>query len=224
MDDKKRISVRVRKKDAYFAHWLYVVKKQDVRGLMGFLIKQLLIHYINYGEIVCVGKIHYSEEEFNNASKVPVISTYVDDSPEILEWLKQLKASKSKMGAVIRDILKLSIEIIPDNEPEWIPSFFDFDLINRKKMSGFAVTSVLEESVQKIPIEKGNIKTLHSGNNTSDSKVPEVTEADKVSDKILLTEEKEEHYHSRAGMVQGIVPENHNREILGTGFRRKKKK
>lgn len=224
MGNMRRILVRIRKNEAYLARWVELVRNMETRGLMSAIIKQAVLHYVRYGEIICIGKIHYSLQEFEQANKTIILTTYIKECPEIEEWLEYCaKSGNSKAGMVIRDIIKMAVEVVENDQPEWVPSFYDLDVLNRKGDNADKV-SLLNRQREQLYQQK------YKPDTTGISPVIQQNPATEVmTEKKPEQEEKKEVPVETEPAVEPAVKVHasrsdvHNQEIMGTGFRRKKR-
>lgn len=225
-----KILIRIRQNEAYLARWVELVREQETRGLMTYLLRQIMLHYIRYGEIICIGKIHYSLEEYAERNRTIVLTAYIQDCPEIQEWIDEnVRYGNTKNSTLVRDILKRAVQVVADDQPEWIPSFFDIDVINRKSSGLTRINTHFDEgmpsavAVPREHFESGILSQKPSGGvgvteresghesveiNPAPSVRASGSEEDRASDTQLP--------HRDADI--------HNQEIMGTGFRRKRKK
>lgn len=141
MENKPRTkTITLGKKDVIIAIWVKKVKEENEVGKLSFLIKQALSYYVRNKTFICVGKVCL--KHMDDVKENIRVNCWMDDIPEVVEWLNSLAARHLKQNSVIRDILKHSIEIVEDESEEWIPSYVDVELqINKGIQSGQAIQS-----------------------------------------------------------------------------------
>ena len=120
------LRIRFRKRDGILISWRNAVANQNDRGLLSFLFKKAIIHYINTGDTICVGKIYLPDriliEEKNS------LNVFIGDAPEIIDFVsRNAKASSNLM----REILKQSIQIAERMEEQWVPTYLDIEKMER---------------------------------------------------------------------------------------------
>lgn len=167
MDNKKTISLG--RKDALIKYWIIRIKNENEEdGMLSFLVKQALLYYIRYQDFVVISKIHFSKEDSNiittdTNGKRMAINLWLSDYPEILEWIEQISQRGFKSSSLIREIIKKSILIAPDEEPEWFPTYCDFDMVSQlNKLSTLLKNTdsnneeikKTKSKIQEIPIQE----------------------------------------------------------------------
>lgn len=185
-------------RDCDIARWCILVKEQWSGG-MSYLIKKALRSYMNQGSFICIGKIHKCTDEKSVLSQQPCISLWLGDSPDIEQWIKLTSNQSIRPATLMREIIRKSITIVPDEEAEWIPSCLDFgtdifDIANSTRISNSKVASVsateaaMVEQKKPAPVhetpvlqnaviqeqahEVKEVHTFKEHNNTSQKKPP----------------------------------------------------
>lgn len=113
------------RRDSNIAQWCVLVKEQWSGGI-SYLVKKAIRNYMEHGTFICIGKIHQCVEEERILSQQPYISLWIGDSPDIEQWIDMVGKNSIRPSTLMREIIRKSIIIIPDNEDEWIPSCLDF--------------------------------------------------------------------------------------------------
>lgn len=120
------LRIRLRKKDGILISWRNAVLDQNDRGLLSFLFKKAIIHYVKTGDTLCIGKIYLPDRIL--IEKEVSLNIFIGDSPEIMDLVSNnAKASLN----LLREILKQSIQIADRMEEEWIPTYLDIEKIER---------------------------------------------------------------------------------------------
>ena len=120
------LRIRLRKKDGILITWRNAVLDQNDRGLLSFLFKKAIIHYIKTGNTLCIGKIYLPDRIM--IEKEPSLNVFIGDSSEILELVSNNARASSKL---LREILKQSIQIVDGMEEQWIPTYLDIERMER---------------------------------------------------------------------------------------------
>lgn len=147
---EKRIkskTITLSQKDVVIIKWVNKIMAENDKGRLSFLVKQALLYYIHNHSFICLGKICLSEKD--NSIEKARINLWLDDVPELIMWLDELASKKVKSNAVIREILKHSIEIVSDESEEWIPTYVDIELLMNKCCS-------TTERLDKLPVQVTN--------------------------------------------------------------------
>lgn len=116
-----------KKRDVAIAQWAILIKN-DWEGGISFLAKHAIRRYINGEDFACIGKIHLPKNDEAALSQQPSISLrFGGDAYDIVQWLEACQNRGIAASTMIREILRKSIQIIPDTEDEWLPNCLDFD-------------------------------------------------------------------------------------------------
>lgn len=110
-------------RDAAIARWSMLIR-ESWDGGQSYLIKRALIGYINARIYTCIGKVHCNPEIAASVKYGP-ICIWLKDSPQIVEWINSLTAAGLRPVVVMREVLRHCIEVVPEDEPEWVPSCLD---------------------------------------------------------------------------------------------------
>lgn len=131
----KRKSIQLKgSRDSDIAQWCVLVKEYWDGGI-SYLTKKAIRNYMNHGTFICIGKIHKCKDEASVLSQQASISLWLGDSPDIEQWMELISSRSIRPSTLIREIMRKSISIVPEDEPEWIPTCLDFgtdvfDIIN----------------------------------------------------------------------------------------------
>lgn len=123
----KRKSLRISSRDTILLRWIELASKDepDMKKVK-YLIKQAVVSYIRDRKFIEIGRIHYDPSNLKDYESVDMV-LWVKDSKILVEWLESLSRESVNSGAIVREILRKSIRVVPESEEEWIPEYFDFD-------------------------------------------------------------------------------------------------
>lgn len=126
MVDAKPKSITIGKKDAVFNKWRLAILNNGERAL-SFTIKKALLTYIQEGEFIDLGKIHFDPIK-DRVDKRANINLWIDDSQLLVKWIRNLEENKIPVAKIIKEIIIRCIEIVPENIEEYIPTYYDLFL------------------------------------------------------------------------------------------------
>ncbi len=144
MANDERFNIYIGNRDSILYAWHR--RASELRsGSVSTIIKFALRAYVKTGSFCCIGKVHAS----SNAKKVIPVPIYTGDAPELMEWLKKVSNSHVKKADVVKEILQRSIQIIPEEEEEWLPSWMD--MVKMEQELGMGVLDELAPATQTPP-------------------------------------------------------------------------
>lgn len=157
-------SIGIGKKDAIIHKWRETVKNQEER-MVSFIVKQALLSFVKTGNFIEVGRIHFDPKKDVVSGRLPPINLWLDDTPELIEWVNVLNDKKIPISKAVKEILHRSIKVVPTNEDEYIPSYYDFMQQTNSVIQILQTTSgVIDNDIQKntsyIKISGENSKDL----------------------------------------------------------------
>ena len=134
------------KQDVVLIRWNHLAAKQGfVRsGLVRLVIKR----YIHNEPPVIIGKVCINPKiEHEMLQLAPVKYNLVrSEDPEINEWFKEMARKKVRVAALVKELMKRSIVLVGTLEEEWIPSYFDIEVMNNNiQLPSSYATSYLED-------------------------------------------------------------------------------
>lgn len=153
-------------RDAAIARWSMLIR-ENWDGGQSYLIKRALTGYINARTYTCIGKVHCNPEIAASVKYGP-ICIWLKDSPQIVAWTNSLAEAGLKPVVVMREVLRHCIEIVPEDEPEWVPSCLDqefqmgmLDMLNtqyeqamKKQVSATAAVPVQLQAMESVPVQE----------------------------------------------------------------------
>lgn len=116
--------ISVGKKDAVFNKWRLAVLENGERAL-AFTIKKALLAYVLEQKFIDLGCIHFDPEtdKVNGRKTVNII---LDDTPDLIKWVELLEKENLKSSKVFKEIIVNCIRIVPQDQEEHIPRYYDF--------------------------------------------------------------------------------------------------
>ena len=154
----KRKSIQLKgSRDSDIAQWCVFVKEYWDGGI-SYLTKKAIRNYMNHGTFICVGKIHKCKDEASVLSQQASISLWLGDSPDIEQWMELISGRSIRPSTLIREIMRKSINIVPEDEPEWIPTCLDFgtdvfDIINSSQSKAIEESPEPTHNTPVVPVK-----------------------------------------------------------------------
>lgn len=205
-------SIGIGKKDGVISKWRSVVQEKEDR-MVSYLVKQALLAFVQKGVFIEIGRIHYNPQ-YDHIEKKP-ITLWLQDSPELIQWSEALKEKNIPVTKAFKKVLLNCIKVIPENEEEYIPDYYDFmktddmlDLI--KSTIDVPEPSASITNVTPKPITNNNTpKPIHN-EIKADSQKQDITNKEPISKPISIKPTTNE---SNVNKPRAI-------DILGLGVRR----
>lgn len=149
------------RRDAILKKWCSMIVEQDDDKL-SYMIKQALTIYIRDNVYIEIGRIHFNHEmdEMKDYKKNS-ITFGINDAPELIEWIEEVNKVRGRKSKYIRNILMNCITIIPDNEEEYIPSYYDVLNFTLNKQNNVKKVSLSNHS-SEVLLSENNIHKVSS--------------------------------------------------------------
>jgi hypothetical protein len=186
-------SIAVGKKDAILFKWKMTVRDQENRQdredrLVSFIIKQALLSFVQTGTFIEIGRIHFNPRTDivkNNAR----INLWLDDFPELIEWTKTLENRQIVVTKAYKEVLLHCITIVPEDEEEYIPSYYDFVKHSSGIINTIMATAnpkeVIPAAIPKILPEKQSVIQKPNNSVKPPTAVTEKTKEDKKEADVI---------------------------------------
>ena len=173
-----RYIITLSKSDLLIIAWKRKALKAGQEA-MGTLVKDAILSFIETGEFIDIGHIHFNPEK-ETVTKGDSIPLQTARTPIINQWINANVEAGLGISGPIKLLLHECIKVIPDDEAEYFPpphkkrynkaSIFDKMRENAKKVKGsnypLKETPVLRES--KIPKESEVSQTVVYNKTTTD--------------------------------------------------------
>jgi len=156
--------IRLGKKDAILAKWRKLVLKKGDR-LQSLIIKKAILYYLKTGRYLEIGKIYFDPQNIEPVGAT--INVWLDDEPELLEWVKKMETQKVKITKVFKEILHNCITIVPDEKEEFIHGYYDIllELNNVANVARNNESYKPPEETRYSPIKEQKPKNIDKNNN-----------------------------------------------------------
>lgn len=180
--NQKSLRIVATKKDILLSNWISVVKAKQDRGLLSFLAKQAIIYYVNNNQFLCIGKIYVKELEKQESINLNIDSV----TPEVKKWFSDIKNNNIKLGTMLKSVLEKSIIPVNTKEEEWIPTYFDINMVISRK--GNAVMPIETQSIPVSVFDRQQMTVTSTPKNET-AYVTSVTTAHTIEDKAEVKKE-----------------------------------